>query len=839
MLQFTSLTQESQQLPLILSGPILRRTEVQSVTVWLALKQSCRVQLAIKQTLEQGAVIDEQVFLSGSSNTVRLGKHLHVVAVTADAQQHQWLEPDTIYAYDLVFTPLYSYPPDPAEDAPPSNQKTISLREALGASTLSPCQLSYFAHGLPTFALSPRDVGQLRIFHGSCRRIHDREYDALPILDMAIASAARDPITRPHQLFFTGDQIYGDEVAEPFLWAVLQMVQVLVGWQECLLGEDGLAIPEAQLQPGQRQQIAEQVAGFTAGHQGKPEKTRSHLFRFAEYAVSYLFIWSDWIWNLPFPSSSAVGLTGKAAQQWEDQIQKISQFARSQPYVRRALANIPTYMIFDDHDVSDDWNLNQAWCLRVLGKPLGRQVVRNAMLAYALFQGWGNTPDQFQPDQIGAQLLRATDEWCIRGGTCAVSAQQISQLLGLPESNPITDLPQFRIESEALVLDRSTPSLQWHYRVRGTAHEVLVLDTRTQRGYPTDAPPDALPQLLSPLAFEHQLQPLLQAAEQETTPLQPLHPIQLTLVVAPTNIFSLKILDQLQSLGHLLGKEFDIDIGDSWTLEGATRAKLLAYLLQARKSLIVLSGDIHFGGTIHLDYWSRHWEESAFTVPPRKRYASRYVKVPQVKKRILVQFTASAMCNSEPITEVLHSRIKALFPERPRRWVGWEDADELEVGFGWWARIVQAFKRFGLLLAQSVGLGDRKNQLPTPNHPPDWQYEAYWVRPRQIHAPEWGKNPPWIDSQSKQGQGAGGLQRLWNSRWLQTGQEVVGLNNIGLVRFEHSGSGQTSAGNLPDIALHELYWYTPWRTPPYIVSSQFRTSLIQSPFQKQRKHKTS
>ena len=33
--------------PLILSGPILRRVEQQSVTVWLALKESCTVTLRV------------------------------------------------------------------------------------------------------------------------------------------------------------------------------------------------------------------------------------------------------------------------------------------------------------------------------------------------------------------------------------------------------------------------------------------------------------------------------------------------------------------------------------------------------------------------------------------------------------------------------------------------------------------------------------------------------------------------------------------------------------------------------------------------------------------------
>ncbi|MBW4552881.1 MAG: PhoD-like phosphatase [Aphanocapsa sp. GSE-SYN-MK-11-07L] len=802
-----------EQLPLILSGPILRRTEAESVTVWVALKQACQVQLTVKQTVEQGTRIADRVLLEGRANTVQLGKHLHLVAVTAAAQPDQLLGPDLIYAYDLAFVPQ---PSDPSTDSP------LSLQAALSSTALPACQISYFAHGWPTFALSPRQVSQLKIFHGSCRRIHDCEHDALPILDLAIAQAANCPLTRPHQLFFTGDQIYGDEVAEPFLWAVLQMVKALVGWSETLLGEDGLEIPTAQLQPGQREWVASDLAGLTAGHQGKPEKIENHLLRFAEYAISYLFAWSDCLWHLSFPASSAVGLTGKAAQQWDGQIQDITQFARSQPSVRRALANIPTYMIFDDHDVSDDWNLNQAWCLRVLGQPLGRQVVRNAMLAYALFQGWGNTPEQFKPERSGGQLLKAADRWCATNGTCQASAQQISQLLGLPACRPATGLPQFRNESEALVLDRPVSSLKWHYRVRGTVHEVLVLDTRTQRGYPANSPPDALPQLLSPGGFEQQLQPLLEALEQEIIQAGQL-PVQLTFLVAPTNIFSLKILDRLQAIGHVLGKGFDIDIGDSWTLEGSTRAKLLAYLLNARQQLVVLSGDIHFGGTIHLDYWFRRWPELPATGSRLAEVRQeRDVQMSQIKKHTLVQFTASALCNSEPITEVLHSRFKALFPERPRRWLGWEDAEEVEVGFGWGPAIARSLRSFTYSLTQLLPPAWQGKRSPAPNRRPDWQYETYWIKPQSVYSPAWGVNPPWISAQNQRIkiQQKSRLQKIWHSRWMQTGQEIVGFNNIGLVRFEDSAS------NLSKIAIHELYWYAPWSQTSQIVCSQFRTSLL-------------
>ena len=33
-------------------------------------------------------------------------------------------------------------------------------------------------------------------------------------------------------------------------------------------------------------------------------------------------------------------------------------YAENLPFVRRALANVATYMIFDDHEVTDDWFLN-------------------------------------------------------------------------------------------------------------------------------------------------------------------------------------------------------------------------------------------------------------------------------------------------------------------------------------------------------------------------------------------------------------------------------------------------------------------------------------------------
>ena len=66
--------------------------------------------------------------------------------------------------------------------------------------------------------------------------------------------------------------------------------------------------------------------------------------------------------------------------------------------VRRVLANVATYMIFDDHEVTDDWNLSQLWRDRVFTSDLGRTILRNGLLGYFLCQGWGNTPELFEAD---------------------------------------------------------------------------------------------------------------------------------------------------------------------------------------------------------------------------------------------------------------------------------------------------------------------------------------------------------------------------------------------------------------------------------------------------------
>jgi len=61
--------------------------------------------------------------------------------------------------------------------------------------------------------------------------------------------------------------------------------------------------------------------------------------------------------------------------------------------IRQVLAVLPTFTIFDDHDVINSWNLFPGWRERVL-KAGGEQVLVDGLVAYWVYQGWGNLSDQ-------------------------------------------------------------------------------------------------------------------------------------------------------------------------------------------------------------------------------------------------------------------------------------------------------------------------------------------------------------------------------------------------------------------------------------------------------------
>ncbi|MFS8118441.1 MAG: PhoD-like phosphatase, partial [Microcoleus sp.] len=107
-------------MPLILAGPILRRTETGAVTVWLALKAPREVELKVYSTEGGTGEVLGAPLLQGTNTTVAIGKYLHVVAVTAKPTDSKVLTYGQIYAYDIEFA---ASPDSPSEVAVPENEK--------------------------------------------------------------------------------------------------------------------------------------------------------------------------------------------------------------------------------------------------------------------------------------------------------------------------------------------------------------------------------------------------------------------------------------------------------------------------------------------------------------------------------------------------------------------------------------------------------------------------------------------------------------------------------------------------------------------------------------------
>lgn len=69
------------------------------------------------------------------------------------------------------------------------------------------------------------------------------------------------------------------------------------------------------------------------------------------------------------------------------------------PEIRWILSTLPTAMIFDDHDIRDDWNTSGAWRREVNKKPWWRDRIRAGLGSYWVYQHLGNlSPDELAAD---------------------------------------------------------------------------------------------------------------------------------------------------------------------------------------------------------------------------------------------------------------------------------------------------------------------------------------------------------------------------------------------------------------------------------------------------------
>ncbi|MCI3270018.1 alkaline phosphatase D family protein [Streptomyces cylindrosporus] len=98
------------------------------------------------------------------------------------------------------------------------------------------------------------------------------------------------------------------------------------------------------------------------------------------------------------------------------------------PEVRWLLSTVPSCMIFDDHDVIDDWNTSAAWLADMRATPWWRERLLSGLMSYWVHQHLGNlSPAELATDPLYAavrELPDGTDE--LRAFACKADADPAS-----------------------------------------------------------------------------------------------------------------------------------------------------------------------------------------------------------------------------------------------------------------------------------------------------------------------------------------------------------------------------------------------------------------------------
>ena len=514
---------------MILAGPILRRVSRERIVLWLASRRPLRFQLHLLEPQQAEVVI---LLDKAQQQQIRVGRDCYIQLL--DVELEAPLPQDEPIAYDLRWQEAH-------ENA------------WHGIAEWAP-ELLYPDEDLPHFVIRSRVDG---ILHGSCRKPHHASCDGLVTADAWLQQRHDQPREWPALLMLTGDQIYADDVAGPMLTAIHQLIDELGLYPETL--EGALVADSAELFTSphnyyRRSELLPQRAANTNLRERFFEGARkpifstsnadNHLITLAEMLAMYLLVWSPEPWrNL---SQTQPELPPDLAERYQREREALVGFVDGLPRARRLLAHLPTLMIFDDHDITDDWNLTAAWEETAYGHPFSRRIIGNALVAYLLCQGWGNNPDAF-------------------------SGETLKQLRAWSEEPQAT-------RQDALI-DHLLQFQQWHYKLP-TTPKLIVLDTRTRRwrSERNFNRPSGL------MDWEGLTELQTELLHQESA-----------IIVSPTPIFGVKLIEVVQRVFTWLGYSLLVD-AENWMAHRGT-AKVIVNIFRHSRTpgnFVILSGDVHY-----------------------------------------------------------------------------------------------------------------------------------------------------------------------------------------------------------------------------------------------------
>ena len=82
----------------------------------------------------------------------------------------------------------------------------------------------------------------------------------------------------------------------------------------------------------------------------------------------------------------------------------------SDPDIRWLLSTVPSVMIFDDHDVNDDWNISWSWIEEMRREPWWDDRITGAFMSYWIYQHLGNLSPPELAEEALLRLVRGDDD---------------------------------------------------------------------------------------------------------------------------------------------------------------------------------------------------------------------------------------------------------------------------------------------------------------------------------------------------------------------------------------------------------------------------------------------
>ncbi|NOH73119.1 alkaline phosphatase family protein [Vibrio pectenicida] len=517
------------ELPFLLAGPILRKSSAKELVFWLVTSRPLEGQFFLHHEPDQCVIFEQPL---NQCHQVQVGTHCYVTLA-----QFKYNFPTNValsYEFNTQEGPLSQLYPHLLHD----DETALTFKISTKADY---------------------------ILHGSCRNPDHPSKDALVSIDTKLA---KQPLNeRPDMLVMGGDQIYADHVSGPMLDAILQTIDLLglpnetfaegpiasstelYQHPDCFYGRDKILPHHFGEETWVRRLLPKRhIPVFSA------RESENHLITFAEYFAMYLLVWSPTLWSylnrtrLQDEGFAPNGKTISARyqQKWQGESERIAGFIEGLPQVQRLLAHIPTYMIFDDHDVTDDWNLTIGWEKAAYTNPFSHQIIGNALIAYWLCQGWGNQPDNFNQEFLSLAL----------------------GYFKQPSEQHHRDLIRYLYSFE-----------RWHFTI-DTSPKVVVLDTRTRRWRSESRmnKPSGLMDWEALIEFQQELM------YQDKV-----------IVVSPAPIFGVKFIEALQKSMTLIGQPLVID-AENWMAHRGSANTLLSIFTHTKtpSNFVILSGDVHY-----------------------------------------------------------------------------------------------------------------------------------------------------------------------------------------------------------------------------------------------------